>query len=335
MREIVTDWGVDEAHFHNLYKNVLKSYGHGVELFKNRISIDNQLAKGIVDFYPLDNNIGLLRLNMLFTENVSFKRVLEDKPEHYACLFSLKEGVDLHAFDSFDEEELCQLGMTAKHSVLYFSADVQTLFQVVPNEQTKVVILVFTRETLREILPVSITKEDSKFFLTKSIKGYASMNASMIEKVTDVFEYKCEEDIQSLYLLGAVYQLLAVLFLQIESEGELMAQSTGVLEFARMVQIRNLLVADFSHDCPLLEEMAKKAQMSVTKFKTLFKKLFKLSYYQYYQRYRLMAARQNIILGKTVSETAYEFSFSSISNFSVAFKKMFKISPSEIETLQQ
>jgi AraC-like DNA-binding protein len=268
----------------------------------------------------------------LFQETVSFKRVLQDNPDYYACLFSLKEDVDLHVFDSLDEQEMNGLGMSAKHSVLYFSADVQTLFRVIPNEQTKIVILILKRDALSSLVPSGIDKEKNDFFRGQSLKGYAGMSPEMIEKVTDVFEYKKEGHTQSLYLLGAVYELLAVLFQQIDVEHKLLAQSTGVVEVSRMVQIRNLLVADFSRDCPLLEEMAKKAQMSVTKFKTLFKKLFKLPYYQYYQRSRLLAARQNIILGKSVSETAYEFSFNSISNFSVAFKKMFNISPSEIES---
>lgn len=331
MREIITDWGVDKSHFLDLYKNMQKLYGRGVSLRENCITFDNQFAKGKVEFFPLDNKIAVLRLNLSFTEPVSFKRVLTLQPSYYACLFSLKDGVDLHAFDTIDEKEMNPLGLSAKHSVLYFSADVQTLFRLIPNEQTKVVIIVFTQNALKEILQNIDEKDRPEFFLGQSLKGYTGMNARMIEKVTELLEYSCNDTIQSLHFLGNVYQLLAAMLKQIEAESYLAKQSTGVQEVARMVQIRNLLVADFSTDCPLLEEMAKKAQMSATKFKTLFKKLFKLPYYQYYQRYRLLAAKQSIIYGKSVSETAYEFSFNSVSNFSVAFKKMFNISPSEIE----
>ncbi|MDH7464355.1 AraC family transcriptional regulator [Chitinophagaceae bacterium 26-R-25] len=331
MKEILTDWGVDRLHFNKLYKTVRKVFGDGVVLNNDRINIDNQVAKGSVDFFPFDNSIAMLRINVLFTETINFKRLCETRSKYYACLFSLKEGVDLHVFDGGDESEMNHLGLSANHSVLYFSSDVQTLFRVVPNEQAKIVILVFASDTLDRILRYAKNIKFSNFRDGQSVKGYTSMPVEMVERLTHVFEFASPDHILPLYLLGAVYQLLAILFLQIEADRQLLVQSTGVAEVARMVQIRNLLVADFSVDCPLLEDMARKAQMSVTKFKTLFKKLFKLSYYQYYQRYRLLAARQAIALGKSVTETAYDFSFNSISNFSVAFKKMFKVSPSEIE----
>ncbi|MDI3321383.1 helix-turn-helix domain-containing protein [Pinibacter soli] len=331
MREIVADWGVDRPHFKKFYNTMLNALGEGVVLNKDSIQIDNPLAKGNVDFFPFSNGIALVRISLFFTEAVNFKRLLEAGPEYYACLFSLKEGVDMHVFDDADDHEMHGMGLSAKHSVLYFSSDVQSLFRVTPDEETKIVILVFTSGALHNIFPFSANSESSGFRVGHSLKGYSSKNADMVEKVTDIFDHVSVEHIQSLYLQGAVYQLLAVLFLKMEEDRKLLMQSTGVIEVARMIQIRNLLIADFSSDCPLLEEMAKKAQMSPTKFKTLFKKLFNLPYYQYYQRYRLHGARHAIILGKSIGETAYEFSFNSISNFSVAFKKMFKISPSQLE----
>jgi AraC-like DNA-binding protein len=307
------------------------AYGQGVTLVNNCIHFDNQFIKGTLDFFPLDSKIAVMRLKLTFSETVSFKRVLEPEPSFYACLFTLKEGVDLHAFDHTEEQELNTLGLSAKHSALYFSADVQTKFTVVPNEETRIIIVVFTHDALDEIVRRPDDDEDSHIFLGETVKGYTSMSPEMIDKVTDILEYAGTEEVSGLYLLGAVYGLLAKLFLQIVTERHLLTELTGMVEVARMVQIRNFMVSDFSTECPLLDEMARRAQMSVTKFKTLFKKLFKLPYFQYYQRYRLLAARQNIIYGKSVSETAYEFGFNSVSNFSVAFKKMFNVSPSEVE----
>jgi hypothetical protein len=159
MKQIVSDWGVDLSHFYNLYKTVSEVYGSGVSLVKDSILLDNKFAKGAVDFFPLNNKIALLRINVLFLEIVSFKRILQDNPDYYACLFSLKEGIDLHVFDSLDEQEMNSLGMSAKHSVLYFSADVQTLFRVMPNGQTKVVILVLKRDALSSLIPSGTDEE--------------------------------------------------------------------------------------------------------------------------------------------------------------------------------
>ncbi|MDH7459889.1 AraC family transcriptional regulator [Chitinophagaceae bacterium 26-R-25] len=331
MKEIITDWGVDHAHFNALYETIKDAFGRGVELIQDQIHMDNDFAKGNVDFFPLENKIALVRVNVSFAESINFSRVLEVGPDYYACLFSLKEGVDLHVFDGLDDQEMNKMGMSATQSVLYFSSDVQTLFRVIPGEQTKMVILVFSSDALVDVLPRIKNIERSRFRIGQSLKGYTTMSSAMVDKVTGIFEHSSAEHIQPLYLLGAVYELLAILFLQLEEERELLEQSTGVAEVARMVQIRNLLIADFSNECPSLNEMAKKAQLSATKFKILFKTLFKQSYYQYYQRHRLLAARHALILGKSVSDTTYAFSFNSVGNFTVAFKKMFNMSPKELE----
>jgi AraC-like DNA-binding protein len=331
MKEIISDWGVGKSYLLNIFNSLQSAYDQGVALMGNSIRLDNSHIKGVLEFFPLDNKIAVSRLTISCTETITFRRPLLSTPEFYACIFSLKDGMDLHAFDSEGEEEMKSFGLTAKHSALYFSSDVQTRYRIRPNEQTQTIFIVFSHDALDAIL-YRKDKLKSDIFLGESVKGYASMNAAMIDKVTQIFNYKGTTEMSELYLLGAAYELLAMLFQEIVTEQKLLTQLTGMAEVARMVQIRNFMVSDFSNNCPLLEEMAKRAQMSVTKFKTFFKSLFKLPYYQYYQRYRLQAARQNIIYGKSVSETAYEFGFSSVSNFSVAFKKMFNMSPSEIES---
>ncbi|MBV4357461.1 helix-turn-helix transcriptional regulator [Pinibacter aurantiacus] len=330
MKEIVTDWGIDMAHFQSLYKKVETLYGEGVTLKDNWIHFDNNFAKGEVGFFPLNNRLSIMKLDVLFSEAVNFKRKTIENPDYYACLFSLKEGVDLHAFDIIEEQEWNRFGLHARHSVLYFSSDVHTLFRVTPNERIKVLIVVFTSDALSDFLPVKHQNSVSQLFQGSTVKGYASMSAGMIDVVTDILQNDMLNDYQTLYLAGASHMILSMLMQQIEKESERLEQSTGIHKVARIIQIRNLLVNDFSKENPRIEELARKAQMSVARFKMVFKELFKLPCYQYYQRHRLLAAKQELTLGKSVTETAYEFGFNSTSNFCVAFKKMFNISPREI-----
>jgi AraC-like DNA-binding protein len=156
------------------------------------------------------------------------------------------------------------------------------------------------------------------------------MTSAMIDEVNKVFDYGWGEDERKLFFLASVYNLLASLIKQVNVESEKLKEDTGILEASRMIQIRNVLVSDLAGNCPNIEEMAHKVHMSLTKFKVLFKRMFKLSYYQYYQHYRLLAAKENLVTGKSASETAYEFGFANPAHFSYTFKKKFKISPTEI-----
>ncbi|MDI3318335.1 helix-turn-helix domain-containing protein [Pinibacter soli] len=328
MREFRVNLSVDKSNFIKLYEQLSKSYQTGVALVGNSISLDNETAKGKIEFFSITPHISLLRLNVLFGEEIGIRRIAVRKPSFYSCLFSLKENIDLHAFDNVDEE-LNRIGLAAKHSAIFFSADVQTLFKVIPNETSKAVIIIFSKNALTGMWDKN---DDEQFnvFNGDTVKGYAAMTSVMIDEVNKLFEYAWKEGAQKLFFLASVYNLLASLIQEIHVESNKLQEETGILEASRMIQIRNVLVSDLSGNCPSIEDMAHKVHMSLTKFKVLFKRMFKLSYYQYYQHYRLHAAKESLTIGKSPTETAYEFGFANLAHFSYTFKKKFKISPTEI-----
>lgn len=329
MREFRINLGVDKSHFIKLYELLSKSYQSGVALVGDSISLDNETAKGKIEFFSITPDISLLRLNVLFGEDVDIRRIAIKKPAFYSCLFSLKESIDMHAFNNTDEEEMNRIGLAAKHAALFFSSDVQTLFRVVPNEASKVIIVIFSKKALNGLFGKD-NSQDFSLFNGDTVKGYAAMTSGMVDEVNKVFDYSWGEGIQRLFFLAAVYNLLGLLMQEIQVESNKLQEDTGILEASRMIQIRNVLVSDLSGNCPSIEDMAHKVHMSLTKFKVLFKRMFKLSYYQYYQHYRLHAAKENLVTGKSPTETAYEFGFSNLAHFSYTFKKKFKISPTEI-----
>ncbi|MDH7463892.1 AraC family transcriptional regulator [Chitinophagaceae bacterium 26-R-25] len=328
MREFRVNLSVDKSNFIKLYEQLSRSYQTGVALVGNSISLDNETAKGKIEFCSITPHISLLRLNISFGEEVSIRRVALRKPAFYSCLFSLKESIDLHAFNNLDAE-LNRIGLAAKHSAIFFSADVPTLFKVIPNETSKAIIVIFSKNALTGLWDKN-DGEHFNVFNGDTVKGYAAMTSVMIDEVNKVFEYAWAEGAQKLFFLASVYNLLASLIQEIHVESNKLQEETGILEASRMIQIRNVLVSDLSGNCPSIEEMAHKVHMSLTKFKVLFKRMFKLSYYQYYQHYRLLAAKQNLVIGKSPTETAYEFGFSNPAHFSYTFKKKFNVSPNEI-----
>jgi AraC-like DNA-binding protein len=329
MKEFFVDLGIEKLYFNQLHKQLLRAYRTGVKLSGNSIILDNEKAIGGIDFFSITDHISLLTLNVKFEEGVDIRRNTIKTPDFYSCLFSLKESVDLHAFNCIDEQEMNRIGFSAKHSALFFSSDVQTLFRVIPNETSKVIIILFTKDAIKDLSP----NEDATtttLFLGETTKGYAAMSPLMIDEVSMFFDFKLSLDLQKLFFWGSILRLLALLTHQVTLEGKRLTDQTGILEAVRLMQIRNLLVSDLSGSCPSIKEMADKAHMGLTKFKSAFKQMFKMPYYQYYQHYRLLAAKESLSIGKSVTETAYNFGFANLGHFSAAFKKKFKVAPSDI-----
>jgi len=98
-----------------------------------------------------------------------------------------------------------------------------------------------------------------------------------------------------------------------------------------MMKVESILVSNLSVPPPTIPVLARTAMMSETKLKNLFKTVYGLSLYEYYQKNRMLKARQLLRSKKySVKETGIALGFKNLSNFTIAYKKEFKSLPSEI-----
>ena len=95
-------------------------------------------------------------------------------------------------------------------------------------------------------------------------------------------------------------------------------------------KIRNLLVADLRSAPPELHILARQAGMGVTKFKQLFKEVFGVPPYHYYQIARLESAKELLLSDKySITEVAYRVGYKHAGKFSETFKQETGLTPSQ------
>jgi AraC-like DNA-binding protein len=100
----------------------------------------------------------------------------------------------------------------------------------------------------------------------------------------------------------------------------------------RMMQVESILVSNLSAPPPTIPVLARTAMMSETKLKNLFKTIYGMGLYEYYQKNRMLRARHLLRSKKyTVKEAGMALGFKNLSNFTIAYKKEFNILPSEIK----
>ncbi|MDN3655756.1 AraC family transcriptional regulator [Ferruginibacter paludis] len=101
----------------------------------------------------------------------------------------------------------------------------------------------------------------------------------------------------------------------------------------KIIELDVFLTRDFNQPAPTLDEMATSVHMSPSKLKTLFKKTYGQSIYEYFNASRLNQARHLLLENNlSIKEVAWQMGYSAVSNFSAAFKKQFHISPGEMLT---
>lgn len=96
-------------------------------------------------------------------------------------------------------------------------------------------------------------------------------------------------------------------------------------------RIETLLTKDVTVLPPTIREMSRQFAMSESKLKKVFKAVFSLPPYEYYQKYRMQKARQLLLTGNhSIKDVGYTLGYSNLSNFTLAFKKEFGKLPSEV-----
>lgn len=114
-----------------------------------------------------------------------------------------------------------------------------------------------------------------------------------------------------------------------EPNGSLRALDTRDEHFVRIARVLKSIHTDFAQDVSV-EQMAKRAAMSVAAFHQYFKQVTTTSPLQYLKRIRLDHARRLMTQeGYNASTAAYAVGYESPSQFSREFKRLFGVTPVE------
>lgn len=102
-------------------------------------------------------------------------------------------------------------------------------------------------------------------------------------------------------------------------------------DIERIRKIESRLTNDFSTPPPTIPELARSIAISESKLKTLFKAVYGLPPYEYFQKHRMEKARLMLLSKKySIKDVGYAVGYANLSNFTLAFKKQFKQLPSEL-----
>jgi AraC-like DNA-binding protein len=99
----------------------------------------------------------------------------------------------------------------------------------------------------------------------------------------------------------------------------------------RIIKVENMLVGNIMKPPPTIAEMSKVVAISESKLKKLFKQVYGLPPYEYYQKQRLDKARLMLLSGGySIKDVGYAIGYTNMSNFTLAFKKEFNTLPSAL-----
>ena len=314
------------------YLNDLAKYA-GVAVINNTILLPAALGTGYVKVAELANGLQVLINECSIKEDVLFSRqpVID---ESYTLRFD--EVKNLKALTiQIDEDKLNEEGQVYSGAFLTNSL---SDFSYTANAGTedRCINIFFTAAWLKTHAGISSSDEAFKQYLSLKTAtfNFEVLNYEYRALMEDIFEIKDDHPMQKVMLQNRVMLLLENFFRSLYNRmGRKESRQLAINDVAvkRMMQVESILVSNLSTPPPTIPALARTAMMSETKLKNLFKTVYGHSLYEYYQKNRMLKARQLLRSKKySVKEAGMALGFKNLSNFTIAYKKEFNALPSEM-----
>lgn len=164
---------------------------------------------------------------------------------------------------------------------------------------------------------------------------YEELVSSEIQQIAaQIVTANVPAELHDFYIRIKAQELICLFFIELIKRGQTAAYPLQVADVKTIYSIRDKLISDLSL-APSLPELARFSGMSESKLKRLFKQIFGLSVYTYYQTFRINEAAYLIKEQKlSVSEAGLRLGFTNLSHFSRIFEKQMGHKPKKYSTIR-
>ncbi|MDB5229567.1 MAG: helix-turn-helix transcriptional regulator [Chitinophagaceae bacterium] len=299
---------------------VLRHMGRQLDVKMNgsKISMPADVAEGTVSLVEFPNNLQVMISDYIVKQDVLLHRKKNNK-EHFSLRF----------------DELTDPSGVRKNSIFLYNTKYES-FHLHNNDTTvKSVTVGLEKKWLEQFLSADAAGDEIfKYILLKVTAFHFDI---MDNEIRQVFKELLETDTSfpgvKIIQYNRVMLLIESFFSKIYkkiSDTHFEARLTKD-EIARLKVVESGLMQDFSMPPPPINKLSQMAAMSPSKFKNVFKDMYGLPVYQYYQKHRMQKAKAMLLSGKySVKEVGYELGYANINNFSKAFRKAFDQLPVQL-----
>lgn len=302
----------------------------------NRIMIPRSLGTGIVECRELFDGLSCIICDVTYQRPAQIIRYANAEEMYYVigCRYGY---VQPHFTDTSSSNS----GIVQVNSDCIFvhTSQLESSFRFIAGQRYRTFTVIMNRKFAMEELRFNAHPPNHSM-----IQDFSSNKPfSSISPLPLLVQQDIDQTVERLYnptpadyvkrtaLIGCTYRLISEWYLHFFSESaqEETYYPSGMQE---VIKVKDQYIGNFAEPPLTIEELARRCNMSVTKFKHVFKSLFGMSCYQYYQVQRMEYAKQ--LLGKqqySIKEVAYMTGFQNTANFTRSFKKAFDILPRDFQ----
>lgn len=303
----------------------------GVPFIDNTLHFPESTGSGYMKLVQLPDGVEALISHFRLKHDMLLDRK-KDNREYYT--FCCEEITDVTGFSITIESDTFELEQNG-HSAIYLTSFLYDVGYFLKKEALVSSIRVLLQpEWMKKYLGFDKEQEVLQQYLELKTAGvlYRKIDA----EARQVFSEIMKNDIASNSMIYYYSRLLRLIEKFSASLNEQTLRQPKSLEFStddieRIRKVESRLSSDFSAPPPTIPELAKSVALSESKLKTLFKAVYGLPPFEYFQKHRMEKARVMLLSNDySIKDVGYALGYVNLSNFTLAFKKQFGQLPSEL-----
>ena len=314
------------------YKKYLRDFADflGVEFINNTVHFPEATGSGYMKLVELPDGAEALISDFRLKHDVLLERKKDNREYYTFCCEEIKDVTGFSITIESDTYALEQNGQSAMY-LTSFLYDVGYFLK--KDALVNSVRVLLQPEWMKTYLGFDKDQEVLQQYLELKTAGvlYKKIDAETRQVFSELLKNDRSNSMLYYYsrLLRLIEKFSASLDEQTLRQPKTMEFSSDDIERIRKVETR--LIADFSVPPPTIPELAKFVDLSESKLKNLFKSVYVLPPFEYFQKHRMEKARVMLLSNQySIKDVGYALGYVNLSNFTLAFKKQFGQLPSEL-----
>ena len=269
-------------------------------------------------------------------------------------LINLLNGVQIIFFDYFLKQDLIfhrkkasqnyyvmrideapEQTESLKAALFFSDANTEWYYLAPANTKIRTMHILFSKNWLQELLINEPKGETliSNVLLKSTLYHYEILDSEYKRLLSHITQRKKDSAFEQLEIHNAIMFILERFFTRfykkISEEYKPIRASSDELQ--RLKTVESEILKDFAYTPPNINQLSRMAAMSPSKLKLIFKQVFGMPVYQYYQKHRMQKGKAMLITQKySIKQVAAELGYTHVKDFSKAFQKHFDQFPDEL-----
>lgn len=302
-----------------------------LELINDTLNLPETLGEGYLKVIELPDGMEAMVYHFSLKHDLLLERK-KDNADIYSLCFD--ELVDIQGFSMQIEKEQLSFEKNERSSMYLTSLPLGLSYFLKKDSVARGVRVLLTQEWMRRYLNMEPENDVLKKYIEMKTAGVLSKKIDVESKeiIREILEQHGQPTLPLFYKTRTL-KLIENFFQWLCHEMKDMPISSDISrdDIERIMKVESMLVGDLSVPPPTIAEMSKVVAISESKLKKLFKEVYSLPPYEYYQKQRLGKAKLMLLTGNySIKDVGYAIGYTNMSNFTLAFKKEFKRLPSEL-----